>query len=635
MRCFFLSSVLTVLASIRIATSLVHRVKHLPDGAHSYAFSLHPNAEALHFDYSLSDVKPGTSLVTACQNGHEKLRRSLPTWIQQANLNEIVIVDWGSKPPLHYVVEEVDIHFENHAPVHVVHVKKAGDWIASQALNFAFQAAQYTHILKVSCSHELEPDFTEHHRLKPNSFIVGGSHLERVRDEEFLKDILFVSRKTLVGLGGYDERLREGGGEQDDLIERLSAKGMRRVDLDYDKVFSNHIHDEDLFRFHSARMAKEIDLDLKKRMSPWNPNDFNDSTILGRKILEEQCRTTKSFRHPLVYYSVLNKSTSVSSFRKIASPEMLISVERTVLTRNLYKDFGLPWCLLKTLSLPALRNLISLYNLSASIPETKIIIVDCFSSLPARINLLLSGLVISKQTGRALVVLWERILETDHTNFNSSFIVPQNVVILDDFHPKNTTDRENCGGKSFSNHVALRSAGHNPIMLKENLQNVVYLMTDMPVKSENIKLLNERLMSKEFNSLQLAGNIEDALFHLKDIGLESSIGLYIGSHSEGKNSSHGDKLEIFTAMQREVKKIRQKRGMWETKLYIDADKSFIHRFHNEEKNMIDNSWLLNERDNKLAFPDHLTRVVALSRTKTFTSFLDDETSNLIGILRRG
>ncbi|KAI0564475.1 Nucleotide-diphospho-sugar transferase [Gracilaria domingensis] len=636
LRCFFFSSILTVFASLKLSSTLLHRIKEVPAKVHSSA-PFRSTVEIRHFDYSSSEIQSGTSLLTACQNDHEKLRRSLSTWVQQHGLNEIVIVDWGSTPPLQYVVEEVDIDFENHAPIHVVHVQNVTQWIASHALNFAFQSAQYSRILKVSCSHALEPGFVEHHQLQPNSFVAGGSHLERIRDEETLKDILFIERKAIIEIGGYDERLQESGSEREDLIERLSSKGMRRMNLDYDKikVVEKHTRDEDSLTSHSDRVALEIDLEFRKGTAAWNPLAFNESAILGRKILEEQCRTTKSFRHPLVYYSSVNRSRGVASFREIATPHHLQSVEQVVLSRHLQRDFSLPDCFLRNLDLPSQQHLFaSLYNRSTPIPGTKLIIIHCFSSIPSRINLLLSGLILSKQTGRVPIVMWERGLDHNSTRFNSLFEVPQNVVLLQDFSPDSASHWEKCQGKSFASDVALQSAGQKPILFREKQQTVEYVKTDMPVQSKSVKLLNSKLLAKAFNGLQLGVKIEHALRSLKDVGLESSIGVYVGASLKGETSSHAGNLEIFTAVQEEIASIRhrQKSGM-EAKVYVDASKIFVHRFHKEEKRMIDNAWLLESRDNELAFSDYLTRIVALSRTETFSSFSDDDTSMLIELLR--
>lgn len=584
-------------------------------------------------DFPPTGIQSGISLITACRNNHEELRSSLSTWIKQRGLNEVVIVDWGSTPPLHFVIEEVDVSTIEHPPIHVIHVQNASKWIPSHALNFALQAARYSGIVKIDCTHKLEDDFVEHHRIRPNTLVTGGDHLQRTDDERSLKDILLTSRDALIDAGGFDERFQEYGGEQEDLVKRLSESGMEMVDLNYDKLSSiSDLRKEDAdIDSHLADLEAEINLEIRKALPPWKPSSFN-RTMMGRKISQEQCLTTKSFRHPLVSYSVINTTVDVKSLRRLVEPKELLLAEENVLYRVMQDEFNIPKCALKVLSLPSLRKLYDSFGTrnSQHFPQSKkLLILHCLSSLSSRIDLLLSGLAISRQTGRRIVVFWERSVQETNAGLQTIMEIPENLVVVD---VSGKVYTKKCGARSFSYKVALKAAEQDPLTLGNDLKTVVYIKTDMPLLSQDVKMLNNRVRASEFKKLTASSTVLHALQTLKEGGLESSTGMYIASSSFKSNK---DNLSIFTAIQHEISQLNLKSGTLGTRLYVDAENNFVSRMRAEKLELVDNAWLLKKRDNETDYVNGFTRILALTKTRTFLNYSDDDVSRLVSVLRKG
>lgn len=628
-RILLILAALIVVCSVKISVFLLDRSKFSTQ-VRTQPSSVDIAAKIPNFDFPPAQIQNGISLITACRNNHEELRSSLLSWTKQSGLDEIVVVDWGSTPPLQFVIEEVDVSNIHHPPIHVIHLKNVSTWISSHALNFALQAARYSDIIKIGCTHKLEDDFVEHHRIRPNTFYTGGDHLQRISDEKSFEDILLASRRVLIKVGGFDERFQEYGGEQADLIERLSESGMKMVDLNYDKlspISDLNKEDTDIGDIEAA-----INLELRKGLPPWKPSALN-GTMMGSNISQEQCLTTKSFRHPLVSYSMINATVDVKSLREIVKPKELLLAEETVLYRVLKHEYNIPRCVLNILSLRSLRKLHDSLGTKSSEDSTrhnKVLIIHCVSSLPSRINLLLSGLAISRQTGRRMVVFWERSVQETNDALETILDIPESLIVVD--VNGNSVSAKKCGGRSFSYNVALKTAKQTPLIFGNELKTVTYIKTDMPFLSQDVKVLNTRVLASEFKKLTVSSTVLHALQTLKEDGLESSTGIYINSSSTKSNE---DNLSIFTSIQRQIIQLNSKLGSRGTRIYVDAEKNFISRMNKERLEIVDNSWLLVKRDNQTDYVNGLTRILALTKTHAFLNYSHDDLSRLVSVLRKG
>ena len=190
------------------------------------------------------------SVVTGCMNRREFLVKALPTWTRSAVPNEILIVDWSSSESLEKLVEE-------DPRIVVVRVTDQKFWHNSKCHNLEFRLARGGIVLHLDSDYLLGPHFFQKHPLSASSFFYAGNWKKHLlSDKKSLTGLLYVHRNQLFEVNGYNEHLNEYGHEDDDLFDRLSATGLRRMDLDYETL--DHIPHSDVHRYENLRIGREV-----------------------------------------------------------------------------------------------------------------------------------------------------------------------------------------------------------------------------------------------------------------------------------------------------------------------------------------------------------------------------------------
>ena len=105
-------------------------------------------------------------------NRNHHLEQSLPTWIG-AKPDEIVILDWGSQPPIKPIVDkyivdasglnntnkETNKETNKKTNITLITITNADKWVLTKSFNLAARFTKYKHILKVDCDSLLKEDF--------------------------------------------------------------------------------------------------------------------------------------------------------------------------------------------------------------------------------------------------------------------------------------------------------------------------------------------------------------------------------------------------------------------------------------------------------------------------------------------
>ena len=165
------------------------------------------------------------SLICGVRNRVKNLRKSLRTWLKCPEIDEIIIVDWGSSLP---------IKFSNIPKVTVVRVE-SDRWILTHALNVAARFAKGDQICKCDADYMLHPEFFRQHYLKPNTFIAGSSIGAKINNEHYLTGFVYLWKNDFFKINGYNERIVTYGYDDTDLVHRLKSAGLqeRRTNNDY------------------------------------------------------------------------------------------------------------------------------------------------------------------------------------------------------------------------------------------------------------------------------------------------------------------------------------------------------------------------------------------------------------------
>ena len=206
----------------------------------------------------ISKEEEGSSMITvACgvRDRLDHLRESLPTWLACKEVSQVLLVDWSSREPL---------ALPDDVRVDLVRVEGQTRWHHSKCHNQEVELAGCERILRLDADHVLSPSFFTRHYLEEGELFRYAITPSSDENEKHLAGAVYARRDDFLRVGGYNERLVHYGYEDEDLVRRLVASGLRARDLD--PAFMRHIpHGDD------ARLAgQDVPADLGAR-PPWAP----------------------------------------------------------------------------------------------------------------------------------------------------------------------------------------------------------------------------------------------------------------------------------------------------------------------------------------------------------------------------
>ena len=175
----------------------------------------------------------GISIVTCTMNRTKNLLSALRSWIGFSEISEIVIVDWSSDKP---IAQSLSEHGIEDPRIRILRVEDEPRWILSYAFNVGFRAARFDKILKVDADLLLMPDFFALNPLPERSFIAGNWRTAKP-DQAHVNGFFFITRDVLAEVAGFNEFITTYGWDDDDLYQRLSDIGAKRIDVAGDTIY--------------------------------------------------------------------------------------------------------------------------------------------------------------------------------------------------------------------------------------------------------------------------------------------------------------------------------------------------------------------------------------------------------------
>lgn len=171
--------------------------------------------------------KMSISLATGCMNRIEGLRWALPSWIARPDVDEIVIVDWSSRVPVHEELGAVD-----DSRVRFVRVEGQPFWCAAKCHNVELAATTSDALLRIDADIAVKPEFFARHSLaRDHIFWNAWWRMANSVEEQHLAGTIYTWRKNFFLVNGYNERLTSYGYEDDDLYQRMLTARLRRGHL--------------------------------------------------------------------------------------------------------------------------------------------------------------------------------------------------------------------------------------------------------------------------------------------------------------------------------------------------------------------------------------------------------------------
>jgi hypothetical protein len=225
----------------------------------------------------LPAVIHGISLFTAVKNRAETLEEALATWVKHDEIDEIIIVDWGSDESLTPLVSK----YQN-GKIFLAVVENQQKWILSLAYNLAARLTTRSMLLKMDADVKIYDRFFEAHPLTPGMFYTGNWALGRDENETHLNGVAFLYRDDFFSVNGYNEYIKTYGWEDSDLYLRLEDKKLKRFDFDLDTL--HHIEHGNRTRFQdkpgyfrniSGAERENLNIIINRHLGyntrPWSP----------------------------------------------------------------------------------------------------------------------------------------------------------------------------------------------------------------------------------------------------------------------------------------------------------------------------------------------------------------------------
>jgi len=156
---------------------------------------------------------PDLSIITTCKGRLPHLQQTLPLMVAQGGDCEVIVVDYGCP-------DETSAWVTARFPeVKIVQVMAETAFHIARARNLGAQAAVSPWLMFVDADILLPPGFAAY--MRP--LLAPGCYYRPAPLTPDTWGSVLVSRDDFLALGGYDEVLRDWGGEDDDLYHRLDA----------------------------------------------------------------------------------------------------------------------------------------------------------------------------------------------------------------------------------------------------------------------------------------------------------------------------------------------------------------------------------------------------------------------------
>jgi hypothetical protein len=160
------------------------------------------------------------SVVTRVRNREEHLLQSLPAWIAQPLVQDIVIVDYGSTKPIDASILAAS------GKIRLCTVHNTPLWKSAKAINIGVQWAACPNVLRLDCDINRLANLEKYVGAKTENNFFSGKMAEQ-DFKGFFGQCLF-SKEQWASVGGYHEFMVGWGFDDSDFYERLVARGHKR-----------------------------------------------------------------------------------------------------------------------------------------------------------------------------------------------------------------------------------------------------------------------------------------------------------------------------------------------------------------------------------------------------------------------
>lgn len=482
----------------------------------------------------------GVAIVAACRNRQDTLKKVLPTWLAVDGVDDIIIVDWASDPPLKSIVQP-----DRDPRLKLFRVNDESSWVLSRAYNLALNQTEMEYIIRTDCDYMLEPDILSAHALNMTheGFYSGNWNLARDENEVHLNGAMVMKKEIFWNVGGYDERIQTYGWDDEDLYTRLRASNIDKLNMSYDHV--SHVSHGDGSRAQKGVKFAQVQIDLNQllleKLPVWSQKFVRDSESSSYETLVQNDSG----------YTELKAVHVPSALKDLVTEEEYAQAWALALGRRLADDFHVPWDILEAMDCAnkeiMLRSLMSLQNdlnieqednnSTKTIDEAdkskiptmaRLLFVHCMHGLGNRLRAMGSAFAFAKNTRRIPVVIWEsdaHIAAEFDALFNTS-----EIAVLTDFKPKwPFTDLESFDASwkhfKFYNYMEMEEGAVKGEPIVNEVDKHLYYKGAYVMEAPDYSWWEAD--NQELQQLKPVGLVHEKLDELEKKGLSSSIGVHI------------------------------------------------------------------------------------------------------------
>lgn len=190
-------------------------------------------------------------------NRTDVLVRSVPSWLQNADIEEVLIVDWSSSIPVFEDPKTQNII--NDPRVRVVRAENEPYFLSpSFSINLGVEKTSNDHIIKLDIDYELiNQDFLKYlNKILPkltSGFFITDFHY--VPNNESMMGFVIFHKSHFHMVNGYNEIFRGWGYEDLNMYDKLSRVCQKYIISNLGKFIYHIPHDD------TVRNANHIDKD--------------------------------------------------------------------------------------------------------------------------------------------------------------------------------------------------------------------------------------------------------------------------------------------------------------------------------------------------------------------------------------
>ncbi len=386
------------------------------------------------------------TIVTACRNREENLRKAINSWVN-IDPYEIIIIDWGSERPLKS--NDFEVHIKKY--IKIIRYEHP-NWVLTWAFNEGLSKVKTKYTIKLDCDHVVNNSFLEENKCS-NYMLIRGSHRYVTDGQEHINGAFICCSELLKTVGYFDERITTYGWDDSDLYLRISdfqkkfrlirEGSIRHLDQDNkERTKHQEVRKEDILSDDLNCSVEKFCIMRNRFLTrffdwEWDENCFKNRDIKRQEIennkiyLEianfkyfyeikknfyyenrKELKTSEIIDH---YYQLLKNDFKQENFSlRLILPEILDRYQKSLLDGDNYLNQIIKYNLLSITS-DYNSQMNKLLKIDEILGKQKILkrkskrlIIRPMHGLGNRLRVLASAYNIAKNSGRDLVICWDK-----------------------------------------------------------------------------------------------------------------------------------------------------------------------------------------------------------------------------------